>query len=610
MSGLTISSNEQSNPTYLISKTNFSFYLKRVELRKKHLILDQQEIHTIIKQSIDHFNNKMNNLENLPQWNKNLFNANLKTQALNHLLKNNQDNLDKTRYLFTLEINQDSSLYVLYDKINLSISFNDKIKQMHGNFSLNKINYHLKCIDYMKKQYVYFYINRFISDYLSGYSYFELLFALLSEKNNYYQFLKQTFVDEIQKKIRPEIIEELFSKTSLEVIFRDLMLLYLVQLSIIQSISNYFKTEDFYKKIKKDVILDFKKPNEIAELLHYLLHIDFPQDMYYRQYKQKFDETYIFNLGWKDFYLATPVIYNQLGIENNKAFLKKDFSKTNPELFFFIMFLIKPNYYNVGSHSIVFNDWKSVAYTYYKYCQTTLINNDFVNRKFKDIIIESNYNYIAFLNKLNVLVTTEYAITSSSTFDAYEWVQTFISSVNLAKNVIKKQARYLKQKFVYKRMFFFKQAIDDVHDLALSSMQEIYNYDWSKNTIASFYQDLNLSQDLEELTEDLKYDDEFYKKQMQRQIIIFGFFVATLIAFVDYGNMTWTVLSCSQTNLGMPLPGGAQSAINQGWTASSLALLVALMVLNAFILIGSISYIVYAYKKMKKISKKQRVRIN
>lgn len=605
----TVVIDEQKPTTYLKSHTNISFYLKKVTLFKKDPTLDPEQIGTLINSSINHFNEKIANLKNLKNWNANLFSAHVENEKLNDYLKNNDDNIDKTRYLYNIEINKENAMHLLYDKLTLSVSFNEKIKQMYGSFILRQTHHDLEYLQYMKKQYVYYFINRFIDTYLSKYSYFELLFMMIDEKNNYYLWLKEHFLKELKDRLNENQLKDIFQDFSLEVVFRDLILMYLMQLSLVQSISSYFKTESFYKKIKKEKVIDFTETNEIAKLLAYLLHVDFPQDLYYRLYQQRFEERYMFNLGWKDFYLAPPVNYLQLGIADNKRVVDEDFCKKDPELFYFLLFLISPEYYNVGNKSIVFNSWNNVLEAYMKFVKQPLNTKDFVWKKYTKRVIESNYNYVVFLNSLNVIITSDYDVLKSNTFSAYEWVQSFVCAANLGKNVLYKQLNYLKQKYVVRRMFFFKQAIDDVHDLSLSSIQKIYNYDWSRATITRFYQEIKLDESFEELTDDLKYDDEFYKKQMQREIIIFGFFVACLIAWVDFGNMVWTVLSCSVTDLGLKLGGGSSSDITQKLTVPSIFFLVLLMTFNGFILICTVAYIVYAYKKMKKMSKKQRVNI-
>ena len=49
--------------TYLLTKTNISFYLKKVQLFKRNTSFNQEEIASVIKNSIDHFNAKMNSLK-------------------------------------------------------------------------------------------------------------------------------------------------------------------------------------------------------------------------------------------------------------------------------------------------------------------------------------------------------------------------------------------------------------------------------------------------------------------------------------------------------------------------------------------------------------------
>ncbi|GAA5414368.1 hypothetical protein [Ureaplasma ceti] len=599
--------NQVLQDTSLKTSCNFSFYIKKVQMRRFAFDRNNEEIQEVVQQALTEFNSKAHNSSNL-QNNNILFTPDIKVLDINNNLYNKANTADKSRYNLELDLSQSNTLKKLFKTVEITVNYNDEVKQLYGSFIWTNYTANKSYFGYIDSQYIYYFINNFIETYLSPFSYFHLLTKFNKDKQNYYNYIKNIFITNFTTSIGAHNLEASLHDLDVNDLFKELVTLYLYQCSLVQSLSNYFKTKDYNKNVKTKTLNNFKELHELSSLVTYLMYFDFTKEFQKRNHSQKYEEKYFFNLGFKDVYLAAPVNNLHFNTQEVKEILKPYFVKNNPLQFFFLMYLINPGLFGLYDDSCIFASLDHVKQSFLAFVKNSQTSdNEFTTKKFNELIFETNFNYLALINKLNVLIINESTQQNVEALSSFKWVQGFVASINLQKNVLQRQTAYLKQRYIKKKFFFYREAVDDVHVISLTNMQEVYSSEWTRKTVARFYDNLDLNHQLLDLTDDIKFSDEFYKREFQRDVIIFGIFVATLIAFVDFGNTTWTVLSCSQTDLGMNLPGGAQSAINPDAANSCIGLLVMLMAFNGVILIMACSYLVYAWRKFKKMGKKERV---
>ncbi|MDE5841962.1 MAG: hypothetical protein K2H11_03215, partial [Malacoplasma sp.] len=195
----------------------------------------------------------------------------------------------------------------------------------------------------------------------------------------------------------------------------------------------------------------------------------------------------------------------------------------------------------------------------------TNINNRKLTLSFIDMIIktkcEFNFDYMSFVGdepsmfivknntkvKDNKLYTNDDYV-PTGLYENYLWAQIFIQS-RLWKSVS------VEKDFTYDQLnnenTYHKNKIKKLEDLSFSWYDDYYGMSQIKPIVSKIDEQINLRKSIESLRMKIIQTDELSKKDKERGTVLFAYIVATLIGFINFFGMIFTILTVDKPEDGL-----------------------------------------------------------
>lgn len=322
-------------------------------------------------------------------------------------------------------------------------------------------------------------------------------------------------------------------------------------------------------------------------------------------------------------FLSDPGIIYEFNLKHAYDYLNKRFYSHDPDLVSYSIALLRPDYF-------LCNDDACLSTTYLDFVNhfNYLINSEAINDDYFVQIIEHNFlfnNYYSSCfakNNVSLVFHDEFIDEDDKTLILEQ--NLLISGTCLSKelnlSLLYEQWRLGMQKSYIRTKFLYSQIEQEATDLANDSNLQDLNSTYRKG-IDHYEHHLHTQFNVKMLHSDVNLKNEFDKRQRFIEIIIVSFIVASLISLVDYATMIGSTLGVSCSGYGAHLWGAlpnpdASSIWNQTasggahmiphWiTATVIGVSTVVTGVNTIILVVSLAYLMYAYKKNKAIDKRK-----
>ena len=322
-------------------------------------------------------------------------------------------------------------------------------------------------------------------------------------------------------------------------------------------------------------------------------------------------------------FLSEPGIVYEFNLNQAYDYLNKRFYAHMPDLLTYSTALLHPDYFLCNDDACL-----TTTYTDFVNHFNYLINSEAINDDYFVQIIEHNFlfnNYYSCCfakNNISLIFHDEFIDEDDATLVLEQ--NLLISGICLGKelnlSLLYEQWRLGMQKTYIRTKFLYSQIEQESKDLTNDSNLQDLNSTYRKG-IDHYEHHLHTQFNVKMLNSDVNLKNEFDKRQRFIEIIIVGFIVASLISLVDYATMVGSTLGVSCSGYGAHLWGAlpnpdANSIWNQTasggahmiphWiTAAVIGVSTSVTGINTIILIVSLAYLIYAYKKNKGIDKRK-----
>ncbi len=525
-----------------------------------------------------------------------------------HANKSKFDN--ERKYDFLIEINNDSYLKKYFSNIQLSFFLEEEAKMLSGGFSINfnqitenKTN---EFEQMMNSVYLHSLIKHFMSKQLYPLS-LENLLTVISNGNEEFKIiskkpkpnLKQNQKGKIKqkKKLNYEEItindlrenwiyfinRKYFSNRKISEkekeffeneLFFSILIINLITLSLYEELKIYFTNENpeiILRLLDKPSIIK-EDPNQNVETDFYEL-AKFLNNTYFASKKNKkykeiktaeeLIETlnlqknqYEFSFGMPIFSVEVYCKENKLKYANAEDVFNDDF-----QLKILYLMVIFPELFGMDLATGNFIEYSQLLET----IKQTNINNRKLTLSFIDMIIktkcEFNFDYMSFVGdepsmfivKNNTKVKNDKLYTNddyvpTGLYENYLWAQIFIQS-RLWKSVS------VEKDFTYDQLnnenTYHKNKIKKLEDLSFSWYDDYYGMSQIKPIVSKIDEQINLRKSIESLRMKIIQTDELSKKDKERGTVLFAYIVATLIGFINFFGMIFTILTVDKPEDGL-----------------------------------------------------------
>lgn len=516
----------------------------------------------------------------------------------------NKSKFDNDRkYDYIIEINNDSYLKKYISSIQLSFFLDNDIKMLSGGFSLNSDYVDKKSTDFLGIV-TNIYFNSLIKHFVSKQLYplsLENLLTIISNGNEDFKIkpkskkntnnlkqkkkslnfeeitiddLKDNWINFINRKFLNFYKVSEKEKEYLENdLFFSILTIDLVMLSLYEELRIYFTNEN------PEIILSvLDKPMHIKddpnqnvetdfyELAKYTKNTYFPDSKNIKVTKIKTADDLIKALQlqktYNEFSFGMPIFSVEIylkGFENYPSALEvfeHDF-----QLKFLYMLVIFPEVFGMDLATGNFIEYHQLLETLKK----TNVNNRKATLSFAENIkktkCEFNYEFMSFVgdepsmlivknntylknNKLYTNENEEY----TGLYENYFWAQIFVQS-RLWKRI------HIEQDFnnIYSSQEnrYHSDQIKALERLSFSWYDDYYGMSQIRPIVNKIDEQIDLKKSIENLRLKIIQRDELAKKDKERGTILFAYIIATLIGFINFFGMVFTILTVTDPTAGL-----------------------------------------------------------
>lgn len=515
-----------------------------------------------------------------------------------HANKSKFDN--ERKYDFLIEIDRNSYLKKYISNIQLSFFLEDEAKMLSGGFSINleqisdsnnefqemvnSIYLHSLIKHFISKQLYPLSLDNLLTIISNGNKDFEILSKKINKnskhnvkqhkpnkkinyeeitiqdiKENWDYFINRKYLQ--FKKLTPK--EKEYFETDL---FFSILIINLIMLALYEELKIYFTNENpeiILKLLDKPSTIK-EDPNQnvetdFYELAKFLNHnfLDNAKSKKVKEIKtaEELIETLNLQKNIYEFSFGMPIFSVEIyaleaGIKSATA---EDTFNENFDLKIFFLMVIFPELFGMDLATGNFIEYDQLLDT----IKATNINNRKVTLSFMDMInktkCEFNYDYMSFvgdepsmfivkndtkISKSKLFTNDDYVPTGL--YENYLWAQIFIQS-RLWKSVS------VEKDFAYdcanNHATYHKNKIKKLEDLSFSWYDDYYGMSQIKPIVSKIDEQINLRKSIESLRMKIIQRDELSKKDKERGTVLFAYIVATLIGFINFFGMIFTILT-------------------------------------------------------------------
>lgn len=503
------------------------------------------------------------------------------------------DNFDR-KYDFAIDINPKSYLYNFISQLQLSFFLDEESQILSGGFSFNKTFNEKEGISFLEtvdKIYFYSLIKHFISKQLYPLSLTNML-HLIENTNISKKQINPTQKAKLKFDFKQLTLESLhenwinfvtrkflnFNDISKEdQIFIEKDLFYSILTSHLIALTLYEELKIYFKSKKPEIILKLlDKPSLIKEdanqnpqsdflaLLNYLKisYFDKQKQIDIKDIKNTEDilDSLIEQATYEVDSLIAPIFTVEVYLKNKKPIISEDdlFNK-NKYLKIIYLLTISPEIFGMDSLTSHFIEYKQLKDIILKDSFNISKLSESLSEKIELSCCELNYDYVTFLSdkpsmlliKNNTDVFNDSLISENNVSGLYEnyfWAQIYAQSRLWKKNDIEIEFNY----DIYHNIdVYHKDKLKALETLIYTPYDDIFETFNIKHIVDKINEISEVKQSIEMLINKIRQKDELSKKDKERKSVLFAYIIASLIGFINFLGMVYTILTVENVQAGL-----------------------------------------------------------
>lgn len=499
------------------------------------------------------------------------------------------------KYDFAIDINPNSYLYTYISQLQLSFFLDDESKLLSGGFSFNKVFNDSEGIDFLEcvdKIYFYNLIKHFINKQLFPLSLNNILHMLENSQPSNKKSIKPTDKAKVKVDFQQITIESLHqnwinfvnrkflyfndvsekTKNYIEKdLFFSILTSSLIALCLYEELKIYFtsqKPEFILKLLDKPSLLK-EDPNQNSEidffeLANYLrtTYLDRDKIISIKNIKSAEDiaDTLIEQETFEVDSLISPIFSVEVYLKSKTPIISEyDLFDKNKNLKMIYLLTISPELFGMDYSTGHFIEYKQLVDIVNKNSFVLSKLSESLSEKIENSCCELNYDYITFLsNKPSMLLiknNTEVfqkslldANNSSGLYEYYMWAQIYSQSRLWKMKDIELEFNY---DLYHNIDIYHKEKLKSLENLILNWYDDFFEIFHIKHIVKKIDQLSELKTSIEMLINKIRQRDELSKKDKERKSVLFAYIIASLIGFINYLGMVYTILTVVDVNSGL-----------------------------------------------------------
>lgn len=499
------------------------------------------------------------------------------------------------KYDFAIDINPNSYLYTYISQLQLSFFLDDESKLLSGGFSFNKVFNDTNGIDFLEcvdKIYFYKLIKHFINKQLFPLSLNNILHMLENSQPSNKKSIKPTDKAKVKVDFQQITIESLHqnwinfvnrkflyfndvSEKTKNYIERDLFFSILtsalIALCLYEELKIYFTSQkpEFILKLLDKPSLIKEDPNQNSELDFFELanylratYLDRDKIISIKNIKSAEDiaDTLIEQETFEVDSLISPIFSVEVYLKSTTPIISEDdlFDK-NKNLKMIYLLTISPELFGMDYSTSHFIEYKQLIDIVNKNSFVLSKLSESLSEKIENSCCELNYDYVTFLsNKPSMLLiknNTEVfqkslldSNNSSGLYEYYMWAQIYSQSRLWKMKDIELEFNY---DMYHNIDIYHKEKLKSLENLILNWYDDFFEIFHIKHIVQKIDQLSELKTSIEMLINKIRQRDELSKKDKERKSVLFAYIIASLIGFINYLGMVYTILTVVDVNAGL-----------------------------------------------------------
>lgn len=499
------------------------------------------------------------------------------------------------KYDFAIDINPNSYLYTYISQLQLSFFLDDESKLLSGGFSFNKVFNDTNGIDFLEcvdKIYFYKLIKHFINKQLFPLSLNNILHMLENSQPSNKKSIKPTDKAKVKVDFQQITIESLHqnwinfvnrkflyfndvSEKTKNYIERDLFFSILtsalIALCLYEELKIYFTSQkpEFILKLLDKPSLIKEDPNQNSELDFFELanylratYLDRDKIISIKNIKSAEDiaDTLIEQETFEVDSLISPIFSVEVYLKSTTPIISEDdlFDK-NKNLKMIYLLTISPELFGMDYSTSHFIEYKQLIDIVNKNSFVLSKLSESLSEKIENSCCELNYDYVTFLsNKPSMLLiknNTEVfqkslldSNNSSGLYEYYMWAQIYSQSRLWKMKDIELEFNY---DMYHNIDIYHKEKLKSLENLILNWYDDFFEIFHIKHIVQKIDQLSELKTSIEVLINKIRQRDELSKKDKERKSVLFAYIIASLIGFINYLGMVYTILTVVDVNAGL-----------------------------------------------------------
>ncbi len=499
------------------------------------------------------------------------------------------------KYDFAIDINPNSYLYTYISQLQLSFFLDDESKLLSGGFSFNKVFNDTNGIDFLEcvdKIYFYKLIKHFINKQLFPLSLNNILHMLENSQPSNKKSIKPTDKAKVKVDFQQITIESLHqnwinfvnrkflyfndvSEKTKNYIERDLFFSILtsalIALCLYEELKIYFTSQkpEFILKLLDKPSLIKEDPNQNSELDFFELanylratYLDRDKIISIKNIKSAEDiaDTLIEQETFEVDSLISPIFSVEIYLKSTTPIISEDdlFDK-NKNLKMIYLLTISPELFGMDYSTSHFIEYKQLIDIVNKNSFVLSKLSESLSEKIENSCCELNYDYVTFLsNKPSMLLiknNTEVfqkslldSNNSSGLYEYYMWAQIYSQSRLWKMKDIELEFNY---DMYHNIDIYHKEKLKSLENLILNWYDDFFEIFHIKHIVQKIDQLSELKTSIEMLINKIRQRDELSKKDKERKSVLFAYIIASLIGFINYLGMVYTILTVVDVNAGL-----------------------------------------------------------
>ncbi|WPL37990.1 MPN338 family protein [Malacoplasma iowae] len=499
------------------------------------------------------------------------------------------------KYDFAIDINPNSYLYTYISQLQLSFFLDDESKLLSGGFSFNKVFNDSEGIDFLEcvdKIYFYNLIKHFINKQLFPLSLNNILHMLENSQPSNKKSIKPTDKAKVKVDFQQITIESLHqnwinfvnrkflyfndvsekTKNYIEKdLFFSILTSSLIALCLYEELKIYFTSEkpEFILKLLDKPSLLKEDPNQNSEidffeLANYLrtTYLDRDKIISIKNIKSAEDiaDTLIEQETFEVDSLISPIFSVEVYLKSKTPIISEyDLFDKNKNLKMIYLLTISPELFGMDYSTGHFIEYKQLVDIVNKNSFVLSKLSESLSEKIENSCCELNYDYITFLsNKPSMLLiknNTEVfqkslldANNSSGLYEYYMWAQIYSQSRLWKMKDIELEFNY---DLYHNIDIYHKEKLKSLENLILNWYDDFFEIFHIKHIVKKIDQLSELKTSIEMLINKIRQRDELSKKDKERKSVLFAYIIASLIGFINYLGMVYTILTVVDVNSGL-----------------------------------------------------------